>query len=215
MSRYNNRNNNNNGRGGGGRSSGGGRENQNNQKESTTKNSVPKDNSDLVWSMELPLPDGGVIRVQANDSYSLLAAYPGMLALGKAVQCNVCQSTDVKLTEKKMDGGWTAYLMRCQVPDCGAYLSLQSPADYQDMAIISYKEEFSDWIKSEKRDNDNSRDNSRSNSRGDGNRSGGSSGRGGGRSSGGSSNRGGGRGRQQEQDDNYDDQGDPNDDVPF
>ena len=183
---------------------------QNNQSGGEARNSPPRKDADLVWTLELPIPDGGVVRVQANDNISLLAAYPGLIAIGKALQCTVCQSTDVKLSERDMDGGrWISHQMRCQSPNCGAWLALPGHSkECPDMAIISYKDEFKDWVAAKKGDSDN-KDNSRGNSR-----SSGSSGRGsGGRASRDNSSRSSGRGRQQEQDD-YDEPSN-DEEVPF
>ena len=118
-----------------------------------------------AWKIELPLPDGGTISVNAANNIDLLAAYSGLLAVNDALQCGKCQGTNLRLTHKTLsgsDGDYDQYVMCCQNHDCRGMYSFSVYRDAPDMLVESFKDEFRGWFLPEKQSNGNGNGNGNS-----------------------------------------------------
>ena len=102
----------------------------------------------MAWKIEIALPSGGTISVNASNNIDLLAAYNGLLAAHDALQCGVCQGTDVRLTHKKLsneDGEYDQFVMCCKDPNCRGMYSFSIFRDAPDMLVESFNEKYRGW----------------------------------------------------------------------
>jgi hypothetical protein len=109
---------------------------------------TPLEKNKMAWKIELELPAGGTISVNAANNIDLLAAYNGLMTVQEALKCEKCQGTNVRLTHKTMsgsDGDYEQYVMCCQNPDCRAMYSFSALRDAPEMLVESHKEEYRGW----------------------------------------------------------------------
>ena len=110
---------------------------------------TPLEKNKMAWKIELELPAGGTISVNAANNIDLLAAYNGLMTVQEALKCEKCQGTDVRLTHKTMagsDGDYEQYVMCCQNPDCRAMYSFSVLRDAPEMLLESFNEKFRGWF---------------------------------------------------------------------
>ena len=109
---------------------------------------TPLEKNKMTWKIELELPAGGTISVNAANNIDLLAAYNGLMTVQEALRCEKCQGIDVRLTHKTLtgtDGDYDQYVMFCQNPDCRAMYSFSALRDAPEMLVENHKDEFRGW----------------------------------------------------------------------
>jgi len=105
----------------------------------------------VTWSAELPLPNGGVVRISASDNLDLLAAMPGLIATQKALVCPKCNNSNIALMTREMSGSngtFLAWSAVCQTPNCGSQLGLYPLKDnqgHETMLVGQFDEKYREW----------------------------------------------------------------------
>ena len=150
--------------------------NGNGQKNPRTLVAMDK-NAGAVWKIEIPLESGGTISVQANTNIDLLAAYPGLLAVKRALSCPVDADYDLRLMERETQSGRPGFSVCCFSPRKGnneqstllSQLSLNTTNINPDL-LLEADEQYREWYMPDSQGNQNNQGN-RSNAQGNSNRS--------------------------------------------